>query len=145
MGSITSFTGPNSFLSNFYLCDVVFEGKIYRSAEHAYVAAKTLDLEIRNSIANLQTPGQAKKFGSSIKLREGWDNMKVYIMRDILESKFSDYYLKERLNATKGCLLVEGNTWNDRFWGQCPIGNGKNMLGKLLMEIRDDITVRFGA
>lgn len=143
MDSITSFTGPNSFLSNFHPCDVVFEGKIYKSAEHAYVAAKTLDLEVRNYIASLQSPGQAKRAGRTIELREGWDDIKVHVMRSILESKFSDYYLRERLDATRGYLLVEGNTWGDRFWGQCPIGVGRNELGKLLMAIRDDVTRMF--
>jgi predicted NAD-dependent protein-ADP-ribosyltransferase YbiA (DUF1768 family) len=61
-------------------------------------------------------------------------------MRIILENKFGDYELRERLNSTKGCELIEGNTWGDKFWGQCPLGNGRNELGKLLMSIRDDIT-----
>lgn len=32
--------------------------------------------------------------------------------------------------------LIEGNNWGDTFWGVCN-GRGENMLGKLLMEIRD--------
>jgi predicted NAD-dependent protein-ADP-ribosyltransferase YbiA (DUF1768 family) len=41
---------------------------------------------------------------------------------------------------TKPFELIEGNTWGDKYWGQCPIGNGRNELGKILMAIRDDIT-----
>lgn len=61
-------------------------------------------------------------------------------MRIILENKFGDYELRKKLDSTKGYELIEGNSWGDRFWGQSPLGTGKNELGKLLMSIRDDIT-----
>lgn len=143
MAKIISFTGPNFFLSNFYPCEVAFEGKIYKSSEHAYMAAKTTDENIRSYIASQPNPGAAKKIGRSIQLRENWDNIRIQYMRIILESKFGDYELRERLNATKGCELIEGNTWGDKFWGECPLGVGQNNLGKLLMSIRDDITNLF--
>lgn len=143
MAQIVSFTGPNFFLSNFYPCEVVFEGKIYKSSEHAYMAAKTTDPNIREYIAAQPTPAAAKKVGRSIPLRENWDNIRIHYMRVILENKFGDYDLRARLDATKGCELIEGNTWGDRFWGQCPLGNGRNELGKLLMSIRDDVTRAF--
>ena len=140
MAQIVSFTGPNFFLSNFYPCEVAFEGKIYKSSEHAYMAAKTTDPNVREYVAAQPTPGAAKKVGRSIPLRENWDNIRIHYMRVILENKFGDYDLRARLDATKGCELIEGNTWGDRFWGQCPLGNGRNELGKLLMSIRDDVT-----
>ena len=143
MAKIISFTGPNFFLSNFYPCEVGFEGKIYKSSEHAYIAAKTTDENIRSYVAAQPNPGAAKKIGRSIKLRENWDDLRIQYMRIILENKFGDYYLRERLNATKECELIECNTWGDKFWGQSPIGNGRNELGKLLMSIRDDITRLF--
>jgi ribA/ribD-fused uncharacterized protein len=140
MGQIVSFTGPNFFLSNFYPCEVAFEGRIYKSSEHAYMAAKTTDENIRAYVAAQSTPGAAKKVGKSIPLRENWNHLRINYMRIILESKFGDYELRARLDATKGYELIEGNTWGDIFWGQCPLGTGRNELGKLLMQIRDDIT-----
>lgn len=126
-------------MSNFYPCAVAFEGKVYKSSEHAYMAAKTTDENIRAYIAAQPTPGTAKKVGRSIPLRENWDDIRIHYMRIILESKFGDYELRERLDSTKGYELVEGNTWGDTFWGVCN-GKGQNNLGKLLMQIRDDIT-----
>jgi len=140
MAQIVSFTGSNFFLSNFYPCEVAFEGKIYKSSEHAYMAAKTTDEDLRAYIAAQPTPAAAKKIGSSIPLRENWNDIRIHYMRVILESKFGDYELRERLDATKGYELIEGNTRGDTFWGQCPVGTGRNELGKLLMSIRDDIT-----
>ena len=139
---ISSFSGPNLFLSNFYPCEVAFEGIVYKSSEHAYVAAKTTDDNIRAYIAAQTSPGAVKKVGRSIPLRENWNDDRVHYMRIILESKFSDYELRDKLNATKGYELIEGNTWGDTFWGQCN-GKGQNNLGKLLMSIRDDITRLF--
>ena len=34
--------------------------------------------------------------------------------------------------------LIEGNVWNDTFWGVCN-GKGHNHLGKILMKVRDEI------
>jgi ribA/ribD-fused uncharacterized protein len=140
MAQITSFTGKYFFLSNFYPCSVLFEDKIYPSAEHAYMAAKTTDEATRVYIASAPTPGKAKRIGKTIQLRENWDLIKLQYMRVILESKFSDPVLRKLLDSTKGYEIIEGNTWGDTFWGQCPLGHGRNELGKLLVSIRDDIT-----
>lgn len=140
MSRIISFTGKNHFLSNFYMSEVAYEGRVYPSSEHAFVAAKTTDDEIRKHVATLPTPGQVKRYGRSIQLREGWDDIRINEMRKILENKFGDQELWEKLQATRPHELIEGNDWGDRFWGESPLGNGRNELGKLLMAIRDDIT-----
>jgi ribA/ribD-fused uncharacterized protein len=148
MEPITSFKDSYFFLSNMFMAPVGYEGILYPSSEHAYVAAKTTDEEIREKISKIASPFQMKKFGRTIPLRDDWERIKVNEMRRILERKFSpfrsDLPLYSWLSTTAPRELIEGNTWNDRFWGQCPVGNGKNMLGKLLMEIRDDITLKFG-
>lgn len=122
----------------------MYEGIEYPSSEHAYVAAKTLDPELRNQIALLESPGKAKRFGRTVKLRPLWDQIKLYEMRNILEYKFSPASkLYTKLLATAPHELIEGNTHGDKFWGQCPVGVGRNELGKMLMSIRDDITKLF--
>jgi predicted NAD-dependent protein-ADP-ribosyltransferase YbiA (DUF1768 family) len=65
--------------------------------------------------------------------------VKVQIMRDLLVEKFSQEPERSILLATGDEELVEGNWWHDTFWGQCPVGHGENMLGKLLMELREAI------
>lgn len=70
-------------------------------------------------------------------LRDNWDLVKVDIMSDICYAKFhQNPELLELLLATGSKKLVEGNTWGDTFWGVCH-GEGANMLGKILMAIRD--------
>ena len=144
---ITSFNGENRFLSNFYEKSVFYDGRWYPTSEHAYVAAKTLNSSIRDEITLINSPGKIKRFGRTIQIRSDWDSVKVSQMRIILESKFRNEHdandfserLFPRLKATGNALLVEVNTWGDTFWGECPVGNGKNVLGKLLMSIRDDV------
>lgn len=134
---ISMFVGSYHFLSNFYYCDVTYEGITYPSSEHAFVAAKSDDVRDRKYIATILTPGKAKQYGRRLILRDGWDNMRVSVMRDIVHIKFSsNEYLREALINTGSEELVEGNYWGDTFWGQSPVGVGENNLGKILMEIR---------
>lgn len=135
---INSFKGKYSFLSNFYPCRVEFDGEIYPSTEHAYQAAKTLDPVDRINIKNASDAAVAKRLGKTCKIRIDWDEIKIDVMRELLEQKFAkDTRLREYLDNTRPSELIEGNWWGDTFWGVCN-GEGKNHLGKLLMEIRDN-------
>ena len=137
--TISEFRVEYSFLSNFYLTPVEYDGIIYPSAEHAYQAAKTLDMEKRQKIANLKKSGDAKHAGKKIEKRADWnDELKLKIMLDILRIKFKNEVMKTNLLETGRYQLVEGNWWNDTFWGVYK-GEGKNHLGKLLMQVRDEI------
>lgn len=131
---VSEFQGEFRFLSNFWPCQIMFEGIIFPSVEHAYQAAKTLDMQKRKEMSQL-TAGQAKRAGSNLELRPDWEEIKIPIMRELLQKKFADRMLRWKLRQTKG-ELIEGNTWGDTFWGICK-GQGENHLGRLLMEIRD--------
>lgn len=138
MKIVDSFTGENRFLSNFASCMVRMDLVYYRTVEHAYQASKTLDETERGMILNLSTAGKAKKVGRRVTLRSDWDEVKVDIMRDLLQQKFSLSPFKEQLKSLSDTYIIEGNTWNDTFWGVCR-GRGKNILGNLIMEIRDTL------
>lgn len=123
-------------MSNFVLCTVEFEDIKFRSVEHAYVAAKTLDIEKRLEISKVDGPGQVKRLGRKLKLRADWEEIKIDVMRDLLIQKFSQQPFRAQLLDTKDAYLEEMNTWGDIIWGVCE-GIGQNQLGWLLMEIRD--------
>lgn len=131
------------FLSNFYPCKIYYEGITYPTTEHAFQAAKTMDACERLAIAGLESPGQSKRAGRKVKLRPDWEEVKVSIMYDILRLKFmsnnkTSKLLQQKLLDTDSAELIEGNTWNDKFWGVCD-GSGENMLGRLLMLVREEI------
>lgn len=134
--TITRFREEYFFLSNFYPVEISMGEEIYPTLEHAYQASKTLDENERLSIQYQPTPGKAKRASAELTVRKDWDSIKVHIMRNLLEQKFSKPSLKKMLLETGDEEIVEGNTWGDTFWGVCK-GKGKNVLGKLLMEIRE--------
>jgi ribA/ribD-fused uncharacterized protein len=141
---IDSFKGKYRFLSNFYPCLVEYQGNVYESVEHAYSAAKTLDVSFQEAIFFARTAAEAKKIGRRVPLREDWEDIKVDIMKNLLVDKFSTFELKGKLLATGEEELVEGNWWGDTFWGVCN-GIGQNCLGKLLMEVREEIRGDLGS
>lgn len=139
MNKINRFVGEYAFLSNFYESPVFFDKHKFKTVEHAYQAMKATNEEDLNKIKNAKTAGEAKKFGRNVSpIRHDWDNAKVDIMRSLLESKFENPFLADLLISTGESELIEENNWNDKFWGVCR-GVGKNMLGILLMEIREKL------
>lgn len=137
---IYSFTGKYAFLSNFHPCEIRWGKVIYPSVEHAFQASKSTSPNMRLAISEASTPGRAKRLGRQVELRRDWENVKVPVMRSLLIKKFAIPDLAEQLLATGDRELIEGNTWNDIYWGVCE-GRGLNMLGKLLMEVRESLNV----
>lgn len=134
---ITSFTGQYRFLSNFFPVEIEMEGNTYRTLEHAYQAAKTLNPIERWRIRDCNTPGQAKRAGRRVTKRDGWEDARTVVMELLLRQKFQRPDLRSKLILTGNAELIEGNDWGDTFWGVCD-GEGENWLGKLLMRVRDD-------
>lgn len=144
MDDITEFQGEWRFLSNFHPCKIIFRGEVWPTAEHLYQAMKTEDMALRGRIRSLPTPGQAKRAGAGLPLRLGWEARREGNMRHVLDLKFApSTEMAERLLSTGTRRLSEGNRWHDRFWGRClcPLhkGEGFDLLGTLLMEIRWDL------
>ncbi len=73
------------------------------------------------------------------KLRRDWESIKDNVMRDAVMAKFTQHDdLCERLLATGNAKLVE-HTANDDYWGDGGDGSGKNMLGQILMGVREKL------
>jgi hypothetical protein len=122
------------FLSNFWWGFFYYNHKIYRSVEHFYQASKATNNKDHEIIRTALTPATAKRLGREIDIRDDWEDIKVSIMLTGLRLKFEDKVLKRKLLDTKDAILHE-NSPNDYFWGV----KGKDMLGKLLMKVRDEI------
>ena len=135
---ITKFRKEFFFLSNFYPCIITYNGITYSTSEAAYQAQKTLDLEERIRFSKLG-PYLAKEEGQKLNIREDWDEVKLEEMYNICKLKFiQNPELGKLLLGTKDEELIEGNDWDDTFWGVCN-GVGENHLGKTLMKIRDEL------
>lgn len=135
---ITLFSGPHRFLSNFWIePDGTF-------VEYEYQRAKCANFQDREIFDTLiqkgtLTPQQAKAIGRRVEIREDWEDVRVSIMLFYVTKKFKDHQdLLWRLKQTRPSRLIEGNTWGDTFWGVCN-GRGQNMLGEILMQVRDEL------
>lgn len=142
MRTIDSFADEHDFLSNFHPCEVLFDGVLWRSVEHAYQAAKTNRAKERTAIFGAVSPAKAKRLGKKVSLRPDWDSVKVGIMEQLVRDKFArNPDLALRLLNTGDARLVEGNTWGDKFWGTVD-GHGKNKLGEILMLVRSELRAK---
>lgn len=140
MDRISGFFGAYRFLSNFYPATLTYEGIEYPTSEHAYQAAKTLDIRKRKEVAALSSPGKAKRAGKSLILASIWNEKKEGVMLEVLRCKFQQNKdLATLLMNTGNAYLEELNTWGDTYWGVTPSGEGKNTLGVLLMKVRDEL------
>ena len=125
-----------TYLSNFFESVVLYEGLLYRNAESAFQASKCAEPKDRLQFQPL-LGAEAKALGRRITLREDWNKIKLNTMYEILKAKFEgNPDLLAKLIATGDEEIVEGNTWNDTYWGKCN-GKGENQLGILLMTIRE--------
>lgn len=136
--NIKGFRGAFDWLSNFYPCRLELNGIVFRSVEHAYQALKFEDPARQRYIAGFTSPADAKRAAALCPAREDWEEVRAEVMRDLLVLKFSREPFRAWLLETGDAYLEETNYWGDRFWGVCG-GQGENVLGRLIMEIRSDL------
>lgn len=140
--SVVWFRGYYAFLNNFYFSPfAAYDGFVYKTVEHYFQAAKTLVSHEQRAIRAASTPARAKMLGKRCTLRKDWEEVKVDVMRQALKFKFQRENLWYKLSVIK-VDIIEGNYWHDNIWGNCVCGKciaipGQNLLGKLLMELRD--------
>jgi len=147
---INSFRGEYRFLSNF--SHSKFTGTLLRldielkfnTVEHFFQACKMPTPKDALDVAKAKTPRTAKTIGNSRIGWFDWDDIRLEAMLKGLRYKFALPSFKEKLLATEDAILVEGNTWMDRYWGMVQVPGtdswiGENHLGKLLMQVRDEL------
>jgi ribA/ribD-fused uncharacterized protein len=147
MTIINNFSGKYKFLSNFWPCEIRWEDLTFFHVEGAYQASKSLDSAIRLKISKIESPGQAKRYGSTIQLRPTFAHLKFDVMLQLVKRKFCIPELSDKLLATGDAKLVESNNWHDTYYGicqgHCKYGphepEGHNALGKILMEVRKSL------
>ena len=98
--AVTEFRGEFFFLSNFYYAPITYMGQRYANNEAAFQAQKTRNPNKRKefTIQNLQHPGDAKRLGRHLQLREDWEEIKLEQMYNICMAKFFKHPdLREKL------------------------------------------------
>jgi len=135
----------------------------YQAAAFEFEGAPEANFEFAREIVNVQQASFAKMYGGmktsnrwdskdryhgnkikayiarGIRKRPRWYDVKADVMRSILKHKFrqSPKCRAVLLSTGEKCLMENNRT--DAFWGIGEDGKGKNTLGKILMEIREQI------
>lgn len=137
---------PYGAFSNLYRRAFQFEGREYPTAEHAYQAGKPVKDVVRDWILSAPSPALLAMAAHGLyswDVAPNWANIKFDRMRRVLHAKFSQHDdLAKLLIETKNARLVEaGRVANsvNKTWGEVN-GKGQNMLGRLLMELREELT-----
>lgn len=132
---------PYGFFSNFALYPIHLKDKIWSTSEHYFQAQKFVNTPHEEEVRLALTAREAAEMGRDRQrpLRLDWEVVKDDVMREVLCAKFTQHPdLTEKLLATGDAILIE-HTKNDKYWGDGGDGSGVNMLGRLLMEIREQI------
>jgi ribA/ribD-fused uncharacterized protein len=131
--------------SNLFRRPIVFEGEQFPTAEHAYQAGKARKKEVRDWLMAAPSPGLLAMAAHGLyywDISPGWSVRKFARMKAVLMAKFTQHAdLRRALLETKDARLVESATVDspvNRLWGEVN-GVGKNMLGILLMEVREQL------
>jgi ribA/ribD-fused uncharacterized protein len=125
--------------SNFSRHMVELKGVIWPTSEHYFQAQKFAGTDDEEAVRRAFSPREAANMGRSIPLRSDWEQVKDQIMYDVVYAKFTQNdELNSILLSTGDDELVE-HTVNDSYWGDGGDGSGKNMLGKILMKVREDL------
>lgn len=128
--------------SNFAACPSRLTGKPAH-LRTLFSGTKFLDEKYREEIRRVSSPMVAARMGRdrSKPLRKNWESVKEQVMRKALRAKFEQHAeLRALLLATAPAKLVE-HTENDAYWGDGGNGKGKNRLGYLLMELREQLAI----
>lgn len=137
---------PYGFLSNFERTPFKVDGKIYPTNEHYYQSQKPEDEWISRWIRYAPNATLAMVMGRQLEhnkylkdkyLKKDWENQKKDVMLKGLRHKFSVNFLAIQLFRTGDAILHENNP-EDFYWG-IGDGTGESWLGKLLMQVRDEL------
>lgn len=138
-----------AIFSNFADTPVIIGGLYYPTTEHYFQSMKFIetDPDYAEEIRNAETPLESKKLGKSrdhpidknwADSREGQGNS-ILVMRTALFCKaFQNSEFKNTLLNTGDRYIIEASPY-DSYWGEGKEKKGKNMLGKLLMELRNEL------
>lgn len=142
MRSIRFYSGSPVYseFSNFAFYPIRVDNIVFPTVEHFYQWSKITNEKYKELILLTPSPVEAKRIGGykKAKMRDDWGKIKVDVMLRGVKAKFEQHAeLMELLLNTGDSEIIHDSPW-DNFWGNGPKGDGYNMLGKILMQVRDE-------
>ncbi len=127
--------------SNFSLHGVELKGVWWLTTEHYFQAQKFAGTHHEEEVRLIKTPKQAAEAGRDLKrpLRTDWEQVKDDVMREAVRQKFRTHKEIQRILLETGEEELIENAPGDYYWGIGADGSGKNMLGQILIEVRNEL------
>ena len=127
---------------NFSSFQVEYNGYTFPTSEHAYQAMKFINSNqiIFEEIRSAKSAHDAQKLAMQYKneVDKDWAVKKKTIMKDILKHKIDQhFYVLKKLLQSGDREIIE-DSWRDAEWGWGKNKDGKNLLGKIWMELREE-------
>jgi ribA/ribD-fused uncharacterized protein len=130
---------PGGFLGNFYRARMFIYGRWWNWVEAPYQARKTFVPAEIEAIWNAPKPMEARTIGQSVTMTPDWDHIKRAVMKECCLAKFLQHPdLRRQLMETGTEELIEDSPV-DAYWGCGKDGTGQNVLGQVLMELREEL------
>jgi ribA/ribD-fused uncharacterized protein len=129
------------FLSNFWPAPITLDGRVWPTSEHYFQGKKFAGTPDEEVICLTPSPMIAARMGRSRRrpLRPDWEAVKERVMLEALRAKFTQHPdLRAALLATGAARLIERSR-RDAYWGDGGDGHGRNRLGALLEQVRDEL------
>jgi N-glycosidase YbiA len=133
--------GQYGGFSNFSRHAFELDGLIWPTSEHYFQAQKFDDKDYRERIRRTPSPMIAARLGRSRKvpIRTDWEEIKAEIMHKAVSAKFNAHPELQQLLLSTGQEEIIEKTTKDDYWGCGTNGTGRNRLGKILMQIREEL------
>lgn len=127
--------------SNFSHYGFELDGKWWMTSEHYFQAQKFHDTKYEEIIRLLDNPMEAAEMGRNrnLPLRKDWEEVKDVIMKKAVLEKFKQNETIRKVLLSTGKDIIVEKTTNDYYWGCGEDSSGKNMLGIILMEVREEL------
>ena len=141
---------PNGWMGNMAPYPITYNGQVWRTSESLFQSMRYDDDSVKEIIRGEKSP-----MGAKMKAKKNRDQMVVVPMSELdvenmrkcVKMKFDAHpQLKRQLMNTKDSFIYEdiGNRNGERhkFWGAKKLseseGDGNNMMGKILMDLREE-------
>ncbi|MEZ0297673.1 MAG: NADAR family protein [Candidatus Methylacidiphilales bacterium] len=142
-----STNAPFGEFSNFADYPVVIDGLKWPTSEHYFQACKFTHEDYQERIRLARTADKAARLGRSrsVRIHRNWLKMRNDAMRRAVRAKFQQYASLQALLLSTGDATIVEHTINDSYWGDGGDGRGRNMLGRILMEVRAELALQGAA
>lgn len=124
---------------------ITIDGVVYPTVEHAYQCARYTDPQIIEAVRTAKSPVEAWKISAQYKPHtiSTFAERKLEIMKDLMRKKVEQHDdVRQALIDSGDVMIVKHITTGppaDGFWDDGEDGKGLNHIGRMWMEIREEL------